>query len=106
MPALKRLHLILFSFIALSISSCATYYQKLLEFNDKIETGNIADAKALLEKDKKTPEGKNRLLYFMNRGTVEMLTGNYELSNQFFNQADITIEDYQKSFFSSPCFNL
>lgn len=96
MPALKRLHLILFSFIALSISSCATYYQKLLEFNDKIETGNIADAKALLEKDKKTPEGKNRLLYFMNRGTVEMLSGNYELSNQFFNQADITIEDYQK----------
>lgn len=82
--------------MALSISSCATYYQKLLEFNNKIETGNITEAKTLLEKDKKAPTGKNRLLYFMNRGTIEMLTGNYELSNQYFNQADITIEDYQK----------
>lgn len=90
----KLVYLIIF--IALSLSSCATYYQKLAEFNGKIEAGNIQEAKALLEKDKKTPEGKNKLLYFMNRGTVEMLSGNYELSNQYFNQADITIEDFQK----------
>ncbi len=98
MPTLKRLNLILFLFtlIALSVSSCATYYQKLAEFNGKIESGNISEARTLLEKDKKAAEGKNRLIYFMNRGTVEMLSGNYAVSNQYFNQADITIEDFQK----------
>ena len=52
MPTLKRLNLILFllTFIALSISSCATYYQKLAEFNGKIEAGNISEARILLEK--------------------------------------------------------
>lgn len=78
------------------ISSCATYYQKLAEFNTKIESGNIEEAKKFLVNDKKGPEGKNRLLYYFNRGTVEMLSGNYAESNNYFNQADITIEDYQK----------
>lgn len=95
--------------VVLLISSCATYYQKAAEFNSNIESGNIDKAKELLEKDKKGPEGKNRLLYFMNRGTVEMLSGNYAKSNEYFNEADIFIEDYQKkistqalSFISNP----
>ena len=88
-----------FTAIVLSIlflSSCATYYQKLAEFNSKVETGNILEAKKILENDKKSAESKNRLLYFMNRGTMEMLTGNYAESNMYFNQADLAIEDYQK----------
>lgn len=88
-----------FTAIILSIlflSSCATYYQKLAEFNSKVETGNILEAKKILENDKKSAESKNRLLYFMNRGTMEMLTGNYAESNMYFNQADLAIEDYQK----------
>jgi hypothetical protein len=81
----------------LFISACATYYQKLEEFNTNVEQGNIENAKEFLEKDKKGPEGKNKLLYFMNAGTLEMLTGNYVKSNEYFNQADLTIEDYQKN---------
>lgn len=88
-------HTYLFLFVLL-ISSCATYYQRAAEFNSNIESGNIEKAKELLEKDKKSQDGKNRLLYFMNKGTVEMLSGNYIKSNEYFNEADIIIEDHQK----------
>lgn len=88
-------HTYIFLFVLL-ISSCATYYQKAAEFNSSIESGNIEKAKKLLDKDEKSQEGKNRLLYFMNKGTVEMLSGNYIKSNEYFNEADIIIEDYQK----------
>lgn len=86
--------LLLFS---LGLSSCATYYQKLAEFNTQFETGNLDKAESVLAKDKKAAEGRNRLLHFMNLGTVEMLRGNYEQSNLYFNKADIAIEDYQKN---------
>lgn len=77
-------------------SSCATYYQRFAEFNSKVESGDIEKAKDVLSKDKKGAEGKNRLLYLMNLGTIEMLSGNYVKSNEYFNEADILIEDYQK----------
>lgn len=88
-------HTYIFLFVLL-ISSCATYYQKAAEFNSSIESGNIEKAKKLLDKDEKSQDGKNRLLYFMNKGTVEMLSGNYTKSNEYFNEADIIIEDFQK----------
>ncbi len=79
------------------LTACATYYQKLAEFNNNFESGELEKAKAFLEKDKKGPEGKNKLLYNLNRGTIEALLGNYEQSNIYFNTADNLIEDYQKS---------
>lgn len=88
-------YIFLISFI-LFISSCATYYQKLAEFNSSVEQGNITKAKELIDKDKKGPEGKSKLLFYMNRGTIEMLLGNYEKSNEYFNVADVLIEDYNK----------
>ena len=60
-------------FVSLSLSSCASYYQRFLEFNSTIETGDVVKADELLSKDTKSAEGKNRLLYFMNKGTLEML---------------------------------
>lgn len=95
---MKKLNYILILlFSTLLLSACATYYQKLAEFNNDIESGNIDKAKEFLEKDKKGPEGKNKLLYYFNLGTVEMLTGNYVKSNEAFNQADLLIEDYRKN---------
>ncbi len=92
----KYSYLFILFFFIIAVSSCATYYQKLIEFNTNIESGNIEKAKSILEKDKKASEGRNKLLHFMNLGTVEMLMGNYAKSNEYFNQADILIEDYQK----------
>ncbi len=79
------------------LTACATYYQKQAEFNTNFESGNIEKAKTLLEKDKKGPEGKAKLLYNLNRGTVEWMTGDYEQSNKYFNTADLLAEDYQKN---------
>ena len=84
-------------FVSLSLSSCASYYQRFLEFNSTIETGDVVKADELLSKDTKSAEGKNRLLYFMNKGTLEMLKGNYAKSNEYFNDADLFIEDYRKN---------
>lgn len=89
-----------FTFLIFSIllfGSCATYYQKFAEFNSTIESGNVSKADELLSKDSKSAEGKNRLLYFMNKGTLEMLKGNYAKSNEYFNEADIFLEDYKKN---------
>jgi uncharacterized protein len=93
--SLYKFSLLLFSFFLLS--ACATYYQKLAEFNEDFETGNLEKAKIFLEKDKKGPNGKAKLIYNLNRGTVESLLGNYSESNTYFNQADLLIEDFQKS---------
>lgn len=94
---LFRQHLWIGCFCLFFLTACATYYQKLIEFNSTFESGEIEKAKVLLEKDKKGPEGKNRLLYNLNQGTVEWLMGNYAESNKFFNQADLLAEDYQKN---------
>lgn len=92
----KQFLYIIIIVVLASTSSCLTYYQRYAEFNSNIESGNVSSAKAILEKDKKGPEGKNRLLYNMNLGTMEMLEGNYAKSNEYFNEADVIIEDYQK----------
>jgi uncharacterized protein len=94
----KQLNILILCSGLLFISACATYYQKYEEFNTNVEQGNVEKAKELLANDKKGPEGRNRLLYFMNAGTLEMLSGNYSKSNEYFNQADLTIEDYQKNY--------
>lgn len=40
----------------------------------------------------------NRMLYWCNRGTVSFFQGKYEESNTYFNDADLYVEDYRKSF--------
>ncbi len=93
----NTIRLFLFLLISLSLTACASYYQKLAEFNSNFESGNIEKARAYLEKDKKGPKGKNKLLYNLNRGTVEWMLGNSEVSNTYFNQADLLAEDYRKN---------
>jgi len=84
-------------FLAVIIfSACATYYNKNLKFQEKLAQGDIEKAEKILENDKKTAEGKNRLLYLLNRGYVSWLLQDYNNSNSFFASADIVIEDQIK----------
>jgi hypothetical protein len=92
---LKKQFGILILGIAMLASACATYYQKLADFNKAFEQGDLKHAQTVLSKDKKAGKGINRLLFYMNSGTVAMLQGNYAESNVHFNQADLIIEDYQ-----------
>ncbi len=75
--------------------SCATYYQKYISFNRSFEKGNLQEADKHLADDKKAPTSKTKLLYYLNRGAVQSILGNYYESNQFLEQAYLIVEDYQ-----------
>lgn len=92
-------------------SACATYHQKTIDFNNNFASGNIEQANKILSKDKKAEKRKTKLLYYLNKGVVEQMLGNYTVSNEFFEKAYLTSEDYQRnyvneavSFLSNPNF--
>ncbi len=74
-----------------------TYYEQNIQLQKLITTGQFESADKLLQGDKKNADGKNRLLYYCNRGVVSFMNGEYEQSNEFFNQADYYVEDYRNS---------
>lgn len=80
------------------LSACATYYQRQAEFNRYFASADLKSAQTVLNNDKKGEKGKNRLLYMLNQGTVNSMLGNYMLSNEYFNKADLLNEDYQKNY--------
>jgi len=88
----------IFIFLLSFFNSCATYYQKQSAFNQDFAAGNIEAALRFLEKNKEAAEKKDRLLYFLDRGVVEQMLGNYQQSNYYFEQAYIFSQDYRKSF--------
>ena len=80
------------------MTGCATFYKRTQSVQDSIAAGNFEQADKLLDKDKKWAENNHRVLYYMNRGMVFFMLGNYAQSNNYFNQADYYIEDYSKKF--------
>jgi len=80
------------------LSSCLTYYEQNIEFYRNFEQGNFMVAKNNLEKVKKGPTGRNKLLYHLNMGTVSSLMGQYEESNQYFEQAYLIGENYKTNY--------
>lgn len=85
-----------------SLTSCATFYQINYEFNQNFEAGHLEEAARVLEKNKKkASEGRARFLYFLNQGVVQSLIGNYEASNEAFEQAYIFGEDYRVNYLTT-----
>jgi hypothetical protein len=78
---------------------CATYYQKNLVFQEQFSSGNIEAASKTLDKNNKAVKDKNRLLYFLQKGVVSQMLGEYETSNNYFEQAYFFTEDYRKNYF-------
>ncbi len=89
---------IFFGMAIFLLFGCATYYQKSFEFHQSFAQGDLAHAKAFLEKNVKAAEKKDRLIYFLDRGVVEQMLGNYEESNFYFEEAYLYLENQQKSF--------
>lgn len=79
-------------------SSCASYYQKSYQFQKEFSTGNLKEAQQFLISQKKAAEKKDRLLYFLDRGVVEQMLGNYEASNVYFEKAYLYNQDFRKNF--------
>ncbi len=94
----KKKNIVILIMAIFLFTGCATYYQKSLLFNEQFAQGNLSDAKEFLDKHKKASKKKDRLLYFFDAGVVEQMLGNYEHSNQYFEQAYTYIEDQKRNF--------
>jgi len=91
-----RPHVLTLTMAALLIAGCATYYQKTLRFQEYVMGGDMEKAQSWLEKNDKDSKGKNRLLYYMYRGWVNWMTGDFDASNRDLEVADLMIEDEHK----------
>lgn len=99
MQTVKKTYLWAFlAIFLLGMAGCATYYERNLQFMQAFERGNMPEAISLIGKQKKEATRKNRLLYFLNSGTVHAVAGEYDKSNQFFENAYLTVEDMQKNY--------
>ena len=81
--------------------SCVSYYRMNHRFNAFFAEGEIDKAEKVLANSKKAPEGKAKLLYYLNRGVVSSLQGEYEESNQFFEEAYILGEDLRNNYWNT-----
>ena len=90
------LFIILFSFA--SLNGCMTYFQKNVLFQENFVKGDFEEANRILEKNKKAASDKDRLLYFLQKGVVSQLRGQYDESNEYFENAYLFTEDYRKSY--------
>ena len=77
------------------LGGCASYYAKNINLNKAIETGQFEAADKLLEKDTKSPQNRNRLLYLLNRGYVSWRLNHNQQSVDFLNTAENMIDDYR-----------
>ncbi len=76
--------------LLLLLPSCATYHAKHVKFHRLFSADRLVEADAILAQDRRAEHGKNKLLYYFDKGLVAHLLGKYEESNHFFEQAYLT----------------
>jgi uncharacterized protein len=91
------------------ISGCASYYQTHGEFNSEFEHGDLKRALETLGKNQNESESKTRFIYFVNKGLLLSILGEYEESNSYLEKAFLFGEDYRinyldeaTSYFTNP----
>lgn len=77
------------------LNSCATYYRTHADFNSEFEHGDLKQALETLQKRENESEGRTRLIYFVNKGLLLSVLGEYEESNSYFEKAFLFGEDYR-----------
>ena len=83
--------------LLIGFQSCGTYNSKTSEIESDLLNGNFDNAIANIDKNKFLQKDRNRLLYLLEKGKMEHLKGNYEVSNQLFEDAYILIDDQIKT---------
>ena len=90
---------ILFSiFIIVFLQSCLTYYEKNLVFHQEFARRDYVKADNILDRNKFLQKKRNQLLYFLDKGIVTQLMGEFEKSNEYFEQAYIYVEDFERNY--------
>lgn len=77
--------------------SCATYFQQRVAFQSDFTTGDIEGAQKFLLHHTNAVKKKDRLLYFLDRGVVEQMLGNYDTSNYYFEKAYFYNQDFKRN---------
>ncbi|MCD4833662.1 MAG: hypothetical protein K8R31_07690 [Bacteroidales bacterium] len=95
----RHIQFLILIILSVLIVGCATYYTKNIDFQNYISQGNFESANNLLDKNTKDADGKNKLLYYLNRGYVSWILQNYNESNHYFSIAENVIEDYIKNYY-------
>ncbi len=80
------------------VAGCATYYQKTIKFQESFSRADFETANKILDENKKAGQGKDRLLYFLQKGVVLQMLGQYAESNRFFEEAYLFTEDVQRNY--------
>jgi uncharacterized protein len=80
------------------LSGCTTYYQQNTAFHQAIAAGEYRDAIDHLEKDRAARRGRNRLLYYLEKGTALHMAGEYTASNDMFENAYLFIEEFMRNY--------
>lgn len=78
--------------ISVILSGCATYGSGIKQSLELTKKGDFTGAQAIIKKEL-NPEGKDRILYYMELGVLEHLAGNYQASTQMLENAERIGED-------------
>lgn len=76
----------------LFLFGCATYNERITPYYKSVSAGNYTEAEKQLDKNSLIQKPRNELLYFMEKGRITHLNGEYAKSNQYFNQADSLLD--------------
>lgn len=87
---MKKVYIVFLLGGLLSLSSCATYYTQNEKFQKAIESGDYKKAQDIA--NTKKVKNKDKLLGFLQKGTVSFLLEEYEESNRNFASADSVLE--------------
>jgi len=75
------------------LNSCSSYNVKSQKFQTDVQEENFKGALMDIDDNSFLKKKRNLLLYYLEKGKIEYLEGDYELSNSFLNKADSFIED-------------
>ena len=89
-----RLFVLLFLLI---LSSCASYNKQVGIYYTNLREGNYEKAAVSLDNNKLLKKDRNKLLYLLERGKVCHLLQQWDSSNNYFNEADLIMEDARTS---------
>ncbi len=82
-----------FFILVFFLFGCASYNQRITEYYNQVSMGDLDAAQKSLERNKLLQKPRNKLLYDMEMGRLMHLRGEYALSNDYLNKADLLIED-------------
>jgi hypothetical protein len=94
---LFKFYKILAVILVITTYSCATYHSKSLQYQTQVQKGLFNEASESIDANRFLKKKRNKLLYYLEKGKVSHLNGDYKISNELFNKADFFIEDYQKN---------